>query len=817
MRWAWRLFRREWRQQLLVLALITAAVTATILGAAVSISTPPSLSATFGTASDLATFHAPDPRLSAQVAALRRRFGPVEVIDNQVLAIPGSVDSYELRAQQPGGRFGAPMLALEAGHYPAGPGQVALTRGLAATLGLRVGSQWTQGGAARRVTGIVANPQNTLDEFALVAPGQVRAPSQVTVLFNAPGLTRADLGQNVQDLASARPPNVINPQTISIAGLVVGMLLIALVAAGGFTVLAQRRLRSLGMLQAVGATDRHVRMVVRANGAVTGAAGALAGAALAVAGWLAYRPSLEASAHHQIGTFSLPWLVVAAAMVLAVLAAYGAAARPARAVTRTPIAAALSGRPVPPRPLHRSAVPGVALLAAACALFALSAASGTGAQPNTKELALGLIALLAAVILLAPFCLTMVARLGRRAPVAVRLALRDLDRYRARSGPALAAITVGVLIAAIISVLAASRYANNLDYAGPNLAASQLVAYTPAGQGGPPPGASGGGAPAAQAPASPAAMARAAHAIAAALGTSDVIQLQTADAGLVHAAPGRNWSGQIYLATPQLLRAFGISNGSISPAADILTMRPGLATMTKMQLLHGAGLGGPGATQSGAEHGFACPPGSCLASPPIQQVASLPSGTSAPNTVITEHAVGALGLTLTTAGWLIQAPQPLTASQISSAQAAAAAAGLSIETRSSVPTAATIINWATVFCIALALGILAMTVGLIRSEAAGDLRTLTATGASPATRRTLTAVTAGALALTGAVLGTVAGYLGVASWLWKSSFNGGLSGLASVPVLNLVIIVAGLPLLAAAAGWLLAGREPPGLGRQPAA
>jgi putative ABC transport system permease protein len=34
-RWAWRLFRREWRQQLLVLSLITAAVAGTVLGAAV--------------------------------------------------------------------------------------------------------------------------------------------------------------------------------------------------------------------------------------------------------------------------------------------------------------------------------------------------------------------------------------------------------------------------------------------------------------------------------------------------------------------------------------------------------------------------------------------------------------------------------------------------------------------------------------------------------------------------------------------------------------------------------------------------------------
>ncbi|HEU5416608.1 MAG TPA: FtsX-like permease family protein [Streptosporangiaceae bacterium] len=823
-RWAWRLFRREWRQQLLVLALITAAVLATVLAAAVSVNTPPPASTGFGTATDLATYHAPDPNLAAQLGALRRRFGRVEVIENEVLPVPGSVASYDLRAQSPRGAFSQPMLALVSGQFPAGPGQVALTRGLAADLGLRIGSQFSQGGVTRRVTGIVTNPQDTVDEFALVLPGQLRAPTQVTALFSAPGVSASAIGPNVQGIASARPANVINPETISVAAMTVGMLLVALVAAGGFTVLAQRRLRSLGMLQALGATDRHVRMVVRVNGAVVGAAGALAGAALAVAAWLACRPALEASAHHEIGTFALPWPVVAAAMVLAVAAAYGAAARPARQVTRIPVTASLAGRPLPPQPLHRSAVPGAALLAAALVLFALSAASGSGAQPDMLKLVLGLIALITSVVLLSPFGLTAVAALGRRAPVAVRLALRDLARYRSRSGPALAAISVGVLLAVVVSVLAASRYANVLDYAGPNLAGSQLVVYTPAGRGAPPPGApagaptrksAGSGPHAGSGPpeASPAAMARAARGIAAALGASDAIQLSSTDATLLRAAPGRNWHGAIYVATPQLLRAFGISAAAIRPDADILTMRPGLATTTKMQLLHGSGTGAP---SPGGAGGFACPPSYCLAGPPIQQVTSLPSGTSAPNTVITEHAVRALGLKLTTAGWLIQAPHALTAGQISSAQSAAAAAGLVIETRSSVPSVATIINWATVLCIALALGILAMTVGLIRSEAAADLRTLTATGASPATRRTLTAVTAGALALTGAVLGTVAGYVSVAAWIWKSSFNGGLSALSSVPLANLLIIVVGLPLAAAAAGWLLAGREPPGLGRQPA-
>ena len=44
--------------------------------------------------------------------------------------------------------------------------------------------------------------------------------------------------------------------------------------------LAQRRLRSLGMLESLGATDANVSLVVRANGAFVGAVGALLGAAL---------------------------------------------------------------------------------------------------------------------------------------------------------------------------------------------------------------------------------------------------------------------------------------------------------------------------------------------------------------------------------------------------------------------------------------------------------------------------------------------------------------------------------------------------------
>ena len=88
----------------------------------------------------------------------------------------------------------------------------------------------------------------------------------------------------------------------------------------------------------------------------------------------------------------------------------------------------------------------------------------------------------------------LLASFGRRAPIAARLALRDLARYRARSGSALAAISLGVFIAALVCILTAQRYGNVLDYAGPNLASNQVIVYTPnGGPGGGGPGNGPGG------------------------------------------------------------------------------------------------------------------------------------------------------------------------------------------------------------------------------------------------------------------------------------------------------------------------------------
>jgi putative ABC transport system permease protein len=828
-RWAVRLLRREWRQQLLILALITAAVAATFIASAVATTTPASPAGTLGTAQYSVGFSAAPKsggpaQLASDIAAVQQHFGQTDVIENQQVSVPGSVQTFDLRAQNPHGPYGQPLLSLVSGSYPTTASQVAVTSGVATDFNLRVGGTWTVDGVTRTVTGIVSNPQSLLDDFALVIPGQVTSPTNVTVLFDAPSATSSQVSAalpgspQVTDAQSLANSNVINPESISIVAAILGMLLIALVGVGGFTVLAQRRLRSIGMLAAQGATERHIRLVVMANGAATGVAGAVVGFVIGLVGWLLYRPTAQSSAHHVIGAFQLPWTVIIISMVLAVLAAFFAASRPARTISRVPVVAALSGRPPAQKKRGRLVMPiGIAFLV--IAFFLLGAAGATAGSPNgggggsLGDVALGILMLAVAVIMLSPTLLGVVAWLGRRAPISIRLALRDLSRYRSRSGPALAAIALATLIAVLVCVESAGRFANVLDYAGPNLTSSQLIVYTNAGPYG---GSSGNGAN--SGPASTTALAneaQAAQGIAKSLGNASIVTLYSTSAGLTHASNGRQWSGPIYLGTPQLLSMFGISQSQVNPNADVLTMRPGLSTMSLMQLQYGPGNGNIGG-RPGGNNSYPCPAGNCIASPPIQEASQLPSGTSAPNTVVTEHAVDTLHLqsSITTSGWFLQVPGGLTAAQIRSTQETAAAAGLSVETRNSIPSLETIVNDATIFGLVLALAILGMSVGLVRSEASRDLRTLSATGASGTTRCVLVATTAAALGFIGALVGIAGGYLGAIGFASSNSLDA-LSSLSSVPLENLLLLLVGMPLIAAVVAWLLTLREPATIGRQP--
>jgi putative ABC transport system permease protein len=794
-RWAWRLFRREWRQQLLVLTLVTVAVAATILGAAVATNTPPPANAGFGTADHLVTLPGADRSLAADLATIGQAFGTIEVIESRSIDT-GLVQGAQLRAQDPRGAYGRPMLALVSGRYPTGPGEVAMTGQLAATLGLGVGDRWQEAARAFRVVGLVENPQNLLDNFALVPPGQLDSPSQVTVLFDATAARAAAFDMPAGATVVVPQHSIgIPPAVVVFAIAIVGLVFVGLVAVAGFTVLAQRRLRGLGMLSSLGATDRNLRLVLVANGAVVGIVGALAGAVIGLAAWIAYAPHLATAAHHRVAWTDLPWWLVAATMVLAVATAVLASRHPARAVVRIPVVAALSRRPVPAKGVHRSAVPGVIALGGGVLLLLFSGGWGGGSGKDSLFQLLGLLACAAGLLLLAPLAITVLGAKAWRAPIAVRIALRDLARYRARSGAALAATSFAVFIAVLIALLATGRFVDPVDYFGPNLPPDQLIVYAP-GSG--PDGSEGTDGPAPkgreQSPASqesPAAQQAHAGAIAASLGSEDVLALDTAGVALVR-SDGRGAHGAIYVATPTLLAHYGIDPSTIDPAATFVTSRPGLADTPGLQLLYGTDLRSPDSAPEESSDVR------------IQTVDRLPTDTSDPNLLITTTTVSRLKLQVSRAGWLIQAPRALSATQINAARRAAVAAGLTIESKSGAPSLAEVRDDATAVGILIALGVLGMTVGLVRGEAARDMRTLAAAGASGSRRRTITAATAGALGLLGAVLGTAVAYLATAAF-----FSSELTErMGHVPVLDLTLILLGLPAAAALGGWLFAGGEP---------
>ncbi len=825
-RWAWRLFRREWRKQTLVLLLLVAAIAATIVGlGAVTNAAQLKASPTFGTANTLVALPGSDRDISGDVAALQARFGVVESIVHESAPIPGSVADLDVRAQDPSGPYGHAMLRLDGGRYPTGAGEVAFTSQAAKSLGVQLGGQWEFGDRSLRIVGIVENPLDLLDQFALLAPGQADNPQSVSLLLNAS--SRAFESFRLPSHAGLNVSSRDAADQALIAGVVLvistlGLVFIGLMAVAGFAVMAHRRQRALGMLGALGATDRQLRLVVLANGGAVGVTAAVVGGLVGLAAWFALAPTIQTIAHHRVDRYALPWWAICTALLLTFITAVAAAWWPARAVARMSPMTALSGRPPQPQPAHRFAAFGGVLLAGGVVLLAFTD------QQRVGFIIGGTVATAVGLLFFAPLGIRLVSAGGRHSTIAVRLALRDLVRYQARSGAALGAITLAIGIAATIAINASAS-----DTPNPvgNLASNQLVVHVSRGLSGDP------------VPALSETQAQTAvsgvNELAATLHAS-TLELDEAydahsapvslngDGGATTTTPGQagpvggQSSGYLtavlakitqkgrgvqmsnmqamYVAIPAVLARYGIAATDIDSDADIISSRTDLAGL---QIFHPY-TPGPNATKAQRTQR-----GDEITTPVVQVMSKLPANSSGAVTLLTPHAMQTLGLTTLPAGWLLQTSHPLTKAQTDLATTTAARAGLYVETRHPASSLAPLRNGATGVGMLLALGVLAMTVGLIRSESAAEVRTLAATGASSTTRRTLTGATSAALAFLGAVMGTAGAYAALLAW-----YRSDLTPLGRVPVVDLIAILVGLPVLAYCGGWLLAGREPTRVSRQ---
>src|SRR5512133_11713 len=475
-RWAGRMFRREWRQQLLVLALLTVAVTAAIVSITIVHHIGPADNSEFGSASTLLEFDASDPqKLEAGIAAARRHFGTIDVVAHRSVTVSGSVETVDYRAQDPNGPYGGVLVALRRGRYPTEADEVAVTDGVAESLRLELGSTLALDGRRRTVVGIVENPRKLSDEFALVAPSALD-PTHVTVMVDASNDAVESFfgpGTGPPALVGAQESGNDHPEAPTLAMFsvtTVFLLLASLVAAAGFAVVAQRRLRQLGMLAAVGATQKHLRLVLLTTGALVGTIAALVGTVVGLGLWLAFAPTLESAVDHRVDPCSLPWPYLALAFILAILGATAAAWWPARAVARLPVVLALSGRPPTPRPARHAAIAAATLIAVGIASLALSG------RDQPVFIIVGIVSTILGCLLLGPPAIRIFSGVAGRLSVAPRLALRDLVRYQARSWAALAAVSLALGIAATVVVVSSAEAAKrNADSV--NLSDRQVRVY----------------------------------------------------------------------------------------------------------------------------------------------------------------------------------------------------------------------------------------------------------------------------------------------------------------------------------------------------
>ena len=722
------------------------------------------------------------------------------------MLVPGDVEKVDYRSQVPEGAYGDDLLALRRGSYPAGSGQVAVTNGVAESLRLRIGSILDLDGRRRTVVGIVENPSKLSDEFALISPSSAR-PDRVTVLVEASTASRDSFYRSQADGPNSafagsmeRGSDVSNAaETLAVFSVAsVFLLLASLVAAAGFAVVAQRRLRQLGMLAAVGATQKHLRLVLVTNGAVVGAIAAVTGTVAGLVLWVVFAPTLESAVDHRIDRLSLPWGLITMAVLLTVVGATAAAWWPGRTVSRLPVMLALSGRPPTPRPARHSAIAAAALIAVGISCLALSG------RDRAPLIVAGLVTTIVGSLLLGPLAIRTFSAVAVRVSIAPRLALRDLARYQARSGAALAAVTLALGIATAVVVTASAEEAKAAAEP-PTLSDRQIRVYL-----GPPDARQF---TPVDAPAQLGRLAAGVRQLAHQLDRATVIPLRKAMqpgvrtfvVGDTRVIPtielARRFDGpagrkeyraqsQLLVATPAVLEYLGVDPAAVDPSTDFLADRSvGIEELV---------------IPTFTSHGE-------IAVANVQKIATgahLFGFTSAPPNLITIAGLRRHGWKQIAAGWLVESSRPLTNQQIADAREIAADAGLAIEVQGEGRSLTTAKQIATAAGALLALAILALTVGLIRSESAGDLRTLTATGADSRIRRTLTATTAGALALLGALLGVAGAYVVLLAMYYDD-----LGHLSDVPFSYLAVAIFGVPLAAGAAGWLVAGREPPTIAR----
>lgn len=248
------------------------------------------------------------------------------------------------------------------------------------------------------------------------------------------------------------------------------LLEIVLLAGPAFAVGARRSRRQLGLVGTCGGDRRHVRAVVLSGGLVLGAVGAVTGVAAGLLLTMAFRPLIEEWAGQRFGSLLLKPTELLVVAALGLVTGLLAALAPAIVASRQSVLESLTGR----RGVRRSSrvlpTVGACVLALGIAVAVFGGTSGESTLVAGGSV-IAEIGLLACI----PVIVGLLGRLGRRLPLSPRMALRDAARNRGRTAPAVAAVMAAVAgSVAIATYMSSSLAESDQDYT-PMLARGTMV------------------------------------------------------------------------------------------------------------------------------------------------------------------------------------------------------------------------------------------------------------------------------------------------------------------------------------------------------
>lgn len=437
--------------------------------------------------------HVQDP-VSAAIPASARTL-PVSEYASAVVSAPNG----PARVDAVVGDVWDPLLAgrylVLGGRAPAAPDEAMASPGLLALLHARLGDEVVlpTTGEPVTITGLLRRADVSPDHAVLFLPPTAAgaAGADPTVWYVADwqpsfgdldALNDRGIVAYARDLVLDPPPDARLSSSdgaggafwtiaaTAAAAAVFGGYLTVLLAGAALSVSSRRQQRTLAVAASVGAGRADLFRVILLQGSVLGAGGGVAGLLVGVAAAAAVLAMTDdgvaGSVLHGNWGFRIPWALLAAILLFAVVAGTCAAIAPARAASRGDTIAALRGARRPGRVDARRPVWGLALLLGGLALTLgggalLAAVEAASRSPEiTAEVAsalrivaqwmivLGPVVLQVGVLIAGHWILSQCARPLARLGLASRLASRDAAAHPSRVVPAFAAIAGCVFLAA---------------------------------------------------------------------------------------------------------------------------------------------------------------------------------------------------------------------------------------------------------------------------------------------------------------------------------------------------------------------------------